>query len=93
MEHDYQKQILDLQDQLKAKEDMISSQNELLEGFKAKENSYNEQISNYQEQVMRLRDMNTDLFLRVSQPVETIAAEEPAVKEPTTTLADITSQW
>lgn len=87
-----QKQILELQDQLKAKDDAIKCHEELIEGFKAKENSYNEQISNYQEQVMRLRDMNTDLFLRVSQPVETAAAE-PVVEEPTTTLADITSQW
>ena len=86
-----QKQILELQDQLKAKEDMIQNQNELLEGFKAKENSYNEKISNYQEQVMRLRDMNTDLFLRVSQPVEpaVVVEEEKPSQESTISLEDI----
>ena len=89
---DLQAEILRLN---KEKEDlttMLAQKDELLEGFKTKEVQHAESISKYQEQIMKLRDMNTDLFLRVSQPVP---VEETEVKEPevpqeeTITLEDI----
>ena len=66
----------------KEKEDlttMLSQKDELLEGFKTKEAEHATTVNKYQEQIMKLRDMNTDLFLRVSQPIEEPQQEE--VKE------------
>ena len=90
---DLQKQLLDLQTKYDSLSDSVREKDELLEGFKQKEVEHKEQASKYQEQIMKLRDMNTDLFLRVSQPIPTETPEvlkEPEVKpEETITLGDI----
>ena len=86
-----QQQLLDLQEKY---DNLIidnKSKNELLEGFKNKELEHTKKVSEYQEQIMRLRDMNTELFLKVSQPIpQEPTPIEPVVEEPKTrTLEEI----
>ena len=87
---DLQKQLIDLQTKYHALNETVKAKDELLEGFKAKEIQHTEKVSQYQEQIMKLRDMNTDLFLRVSQPIPVVEekVEEPA-QETTISLDDI----
>ena len=88
---DLQAQLLDLQTKYDALNETVKAKDELLEGFKQKELQHTEKVSQYQEQIMKLRDMNTDLFLRVSQPVpqpETAPVDEKPIEE-TITLDDI----
>ena len=77
---DLQAQLLDLQTKYDALNDTV----------KQKEVQHTERMSQYQEQIMKLRDMNTDLFLRVSQPVPEVEEKvaEPAQEE-TISLNDI----
>ena len=90
---DLQKQLLDLQERYDSLEETVKQKDELIEGFRTKETEHLNKQTEYQEQIMRLRDMNTDLFLRVSQPVPAQPSVEEVVEEPTVTLDDITSQW
>ena len=88
---DLQHQLLDLQEKY---DNLIidnKSKDELLEGFKSKELEHTKKVSEYQEQIMRLRDMNTELFLKVSQPIpQEPTPIEPTVGEPKTrTLEEI----
>ena len=90
---DLQKQLLDLQTKYDTLSDTVKQKDELLEGFKNKEMEHIEKATKYQEQIMKLRDMNTELFLKVSQPIPTETPEvlkEPEVKqEETISLEDI----
>lgn len=88
-----QKQIIDLQTQLQGVTTQLAQKDELLEGFKQKEEAHLSKATEYQEQIMRLRDMNTELFLKVSQPIGPQDPIEPVEKGPsqeeTITLNDI----
>ena len=70
-----QAQVLELQGKYDGAMESIKQKDELLEGFKQKEEAANTKIAEYQENIMRLRDMNTEMFLKISQPI-------PEVKEP-----------
>lgn len=73
-----QKQLLDLQGQYDTLANEVKQKDELIEGFKSKEMDHVKKATEYQEQIMRLRDMNTELFLKVSQPIP----QEPIIEEP-----------
>ena len=76
-----QKQLLDLQTKYDGLTETLKQKDELIEGFKTKETEHLNKQTEYQEQIMRLRDMNTDLFLRVSQPVQPVQDEPAQVDE------------
>lgn len=85
-----QAKVLDLQTKLEAANNTISSNNELLEGFKTREENYKTKEADYQEKIWKLRDMNSELFLRTSQPVPTESNTSEVIKEETKiTLNDI----
>ena len=90
-----QSQLLELQNKYESLNNDIKKKDELIEGFKNKEVENVKKVSEYQEQIMRLRDMNTELFLKVSQPipqheeVTDTKAEEMTPQEESITLNDI----
>lgn len=89
-----QSQLLELQNKYDTLNNDIKKKDELIEGFKNKEVENVKKISEYQENIMRLRDMNTELFLKVSQPipqeeVTDTKAEEITPQEETITLDEI----
>ena len=64
-----QGQLLDLQSRYETLNNEVKQKDELIEGFRSKEADHTKKVTEYQEQIMRLRDMNTELFLKVSQPI------------------------
>ena len=89
---DLQAEVLKLNKEKEELSSMLKSKDELIEGLKTKNEEYSTKITDYQEKIMTLRDLNTDLFLRVSQPVP-VNEPEPEVEEPEITTDDIVNQW
>lgn len=88
-----QAQLLDLQGKYDSLNETVKQKDELLEGFKAKEVEHAAKVTEYQDQIMRLRDMNTEMFLKISQPIpqpqEPVVEENKTSQEETISLDDI----
>ena len=86
-------QLLDLQGKYDNLNETVKQKDELLEGFKAKEVEHAAKVTEYQDQIMRLRDMNTEMFLKISQPIpqpqDPIKDEPKLPQEETITLDEI----
>lgn len=77
---------LELQEQLKAKDEEVASLKSQHDSFLEKENSLSAEIG-------KLKEANMSLFLRVSQPVEPEVETEKVENPQPATWDDFMSQW